>query len=582
LNNLLSQKRGGLKIMKNSHSNCLLKTYSANRIALIGIAMILMVTTKSVIAADVYWDGGSSGTGSSLSTTNNWVGNVNPTATDRAIISTNNLTSPATAVPGVMSISTANLYASSLTFANNFNTSNSVTVGNGSGNSGSASTIRLYGDSSANLIDVQTTSGTITIANIVSGAAANATLKVQLFGSGAMNVASGATLSLSSAVENGAGISSVNLTKTGQGTLILDSANTYVGQTILNAGTLQVGSPTALSTSAVTINGGVLAAKGSPRTLGNNITVGGDFTLGGAGQSLTLNGTVALGGATRAITLLNDATLGGVISNGGLTLISANSRSLTLNAANTYALSTTVNGGTLTVGTSGSIDNSTLIDIKSGATFNVSSKTSGFTVGSGQILKNNGTVTGALVVNGGLQGSGSLGAVTLNNGSLLNPGNSPGNLTATSAIWNSGATYNWEIASLTGSAGTNWDLFTVSGALNLSNLSSSAKFNLTLDSGGALAGFSPTAEYSWTFAKAASITGLTSTTAGTDISSLFNIAAGNFNGGVGPTNGFKVLVGETTGGYTSLNIVPEPSTPALMGLGMVALLAVRSIRRRLS
>ena len=568
--------------MKNSHSNCLLKTYSANRIALIGIAMILMVTTKSVIAADVYWDGGSSGTGSSLSTANNWVGNVNPTATDRAIISTNNLTSPATAVPGVMSISTANLLASSLTFANNFNTSNSVTVGNGSGTSGSASTIRLYGDASANLIDVQTTSGTITIANIVSGAAANATLKVQLFGSGAINVASGATLSLSSAVENGAGTSSVNLSKIGQGTLILDSANTYVGQTILNAGTLQVGSSTALSTSAVTINGGVLAAKGSPRTLGNNITVGGDFTLGGAGQTLTLNGTVDLGGATRAVTLLNSATLGGVISNGGLTLNSADStRTLTLNVANTYSGSTTVNAGSLSLGASGSIANSSLIDVKSGATFNVTSKTSGFTVGSGQILKNNGTVTGALVVNGGLQGSGSLGAVTLNNGSLLNPGNSPGNLTATSAIWNSGATYNWEIASLTGSAGTNWDLFTVSGALNLSNLSSSAKFNLTLDSGGALAGFSDTADYSWTFAKAASISGI-ATTAGTDITSLFNIASGNFNGGVGPTNGFKVVVGETTGGYTSLNIVPEPSTPALMGLGMVALLAVRSMRRRLS
>ena len=557
------------------------KSCFAQRVALVTTTLFLMTTTQWAQAADIFWDGGTSGAGSSLVTSGNWVGNVNPTSTDRAIISTNNLTSPATAVQGVLSISNDNFAISSLTFANNFNTSNSVSIGNGSTTSANVSTIRLYGDASANLIDVQTTSGTITIANVVSTGAS--TLKVQLFGSGAMNVASGATLSLSSAVENGAGISSVNLTKIGQGTLILDSANTYVGQTILNAGTLQVGSNTALSTSAVTINGGVLAAKGSPRTLGNNITVGGDFTLGGAGQSLTLNGTVALGGATRAITLLNSATLGGVISNGGLTLNSADStRSLTLNAANTYALSTTVNGGTLTVGASGSINNSTLIDIKSGATFNVSSKTSGFTVGSGQILKNNGTVTGGLLVNGGLQGSGSLGAVTLNTGSLLNPGNSPGILTATSAIWNSGATYNWEIASLGSTPGTNWDLFTVSGALNLSNLSSSAQFNLTLDSGGALAGFSNTAEYIWTFAKAASITGLTSTSAGTDISSLFNIAAGNFNSGTGPTNGFKVFVGETSGGYTNLNLmaVPEPSAGALLGLGMVALVAVRSFRRR--
>ena len=143
------------------------KSCFAQRVALVTTTLFLMTTTKWAQAADIFWDGGSSGTGSSLSTANNWVGNLNPTSTDRAIISTNNLTSPATAVPGVMSISTANLAASSLTFANNFNTSNSVTVGNGSGTSGSASTIRLYGDASANLIDVQTTSGAITIALLI-------------------------------------------------------------------------------------------------------------------------------------------------------------------------------------------------------------------------------------------------------------------------------------------------------------------------------------------------------------------------------------------------------------------------------
>ena len=557
------------------------KSCFAQRVALVTTTLFLMTTTKWAQAADIFWDGGTSGTGSSLITAGNWLNNLNPTSTDRAIISTNNLPSGVTAVPGVFSISNGNLLASSLIFSNNFNTSNSVTIGNGTTSSANVSTIRLYGDASANLIDVQTTSGAITIANVVS--TGTSTLKVQLFGSGAMNVASGATLSLSSAVENGALISSVNLTKIGQGTLILDSANTYVGQTILNAGTLQVGSNTALSTSAVTINGGVLAAKVSSRTLGNNITVGGDFTLGGAGQNITLNGTVNLGDATRAITLLNSATSGGVISNGGLTLNSASStRSLTLNAVNTYSGSTTINGGILSVGASGSIDNSSLIDVKSGATFNVSSKTSGFTVGSGQILKNNGTVTGGLLVNGGLQGSGSLGAVTLNTGSLLNPGNSPGTLTASSSIWNSGATYNWEIDNATGTAGTNWDLFTVTGGLDLTNLNSSSPFNLTLSSNGALTGFNAASPYEWTFAKAASITGLPSTTVGTDISSLFAIASGSFNSGAGPTNGFKVLVGETTGGYTNLNLttVPEPSSAALMVAGMVALIVVRAVRRR--
>jgi len=97
-----------------------------------------------------------------------------------------------------------------------------------------------------------------------------------------------------------------------------------------------------------------------------------------------------------------------------------------------------------------------------------------------------------------------------------------------------------------------------------------------------LAGFSSTSDYTWTFAKAASITGLSSTSAGTDISALFNISATNFNGGTGPTNGFKVVVGETSAGYTSLNLmaVPEPSASSLMGIGLGALMILRNLRRK--
>jgi hypothetical protein len=203
----------------------------------------------------------------------------------------------------------------------------------------------------------------------------------------------------------------------------------------------------------------------------------------------------------------------------------------------------------------------------------------------GGLLKVNGSA-GSVVVNefGSLGGAGTVGAVTLNSGSLLKPGNSPGNLTAASSVWNAGATYEWQITSLTGTAGTDWDLFTVTGGLDLFALSSSATFNLSLDSTGALAGFSDASEYTWTFAKAAGITGLSSTDAGTDISSLFNISATNFNVGTGPANGFKVVVGETSGGYTSLNLttVPEPSASSLMGIGLGALMIVRTFRRRQS
>jgi len=404
----------------------------------------------------------------------------------------------------------------------------------------------------------------VTISQMVgltSSGANSRTLSVGGSGAGGVNFMGG--------LENGSSTASLSLRVNNSSTTVrIDAASTYTGGTILDAGTIALGSATALGTGNLTINGGGIASISSARTIANNITANGDFKLGGLNQSLTLNGTLGLGGGTRTISLGNSATVNGVISNGGLSIGGDGSgtiRTMTLvSGANSYSGATTVSSANLLV--SGSIASS-----------------SGTTVGNLGSLTVNGTASGVTVNSGGsLLGSGTVGAVTLNNGSFLKPGNSPGNLTAASSVWNSGATYEWQITSLTGTAGTNWDLFTVSGALDLTNLSSSSKFNLTLNSGGALAGFSPTADYSWTFAKAASITGLTSTTAGTDISTLFNIAAGNFNGGVGPTNGFKVLVGETTGGYTSLNIVPEPSTPALMGLGMVALLAVRSIRRRLS
>jgi autotransporter-associated beta strand protein len=415
------------------------------------------------------------------------------------------------------------------------------------------------------------------------------------FSEGTLNLTGGAKEFMGTSTMNGTVNSTGVALNLDGGALLTGTGNINMNggsiNTVFNSGT---GSS---ATIAKNINAGstalnLVAASAKNLEIYGNITASGDLTISGSGKT-KLTGTgnnlsgaisigsggvnVAAGGLTGSAGITNNgtlsfndvsnATLNRVISGtGSVTNAVANDVKVTLGAVNTYTGTTSVTNGILEVASAGSIASSATT---------VGSSTSGT-----GILIANGTV-GNVLNYGTLTGSGTAGAVTLYNGSFLKPGNSPGNLTATSSIWNSGATYEWQITSLTGTAGTNWDLFTVSGALDLTNLSSSAKFNLALDSGGALAGFSPTADYSWTFAKAAGITGIT-TTAGTDITSLFNIASGSFNGGVGPTNGFKVLVGETTGGYTSLNIVPEPSTPALMGLGMVALLAVPSIRRRLS
>jgi hypothetical protein len=45
-----------------------------------------------------------------------------------------------------------------------------------------------------------------------------------------------------------------------------------------------------------------------------------------------------------------------------------------------------------------------------------------------------------------------------------------------------------------------------------------------------------------------------------------------------------VVVGETTGGYTNLNLttVPEPSASSLMGIGLSVLMILRTFRRQQS
>ena len=305
-------------------------------------------------------------------------------------------------------------------------------------------------------------------------------------------------------------------------------------------------------------------------------TVSGGATLdqSGSGNLKFTSAMTSTNGTGAKKIYLTGSTVGTGEFAGSISDFGANTNSLvktgtgqwSLSGANTYTGATEVREGTLQISSGGSI-------------------TSTATISNTATLLVNGTAGAVNVETGGsLGGAGTVGAVTLNSGSLLKPGNSPGNLTAASSVWNAGATYEWQITSLTGTAGTDWDLFTVTGGLDLSALSSSATFNLSLDSTGALAGFSDTSEYTWTFAKAAGITGLSSTDAGTDISTLFNILATNFNGGTGPANGFKVMVGETSAGYTSLNLmaVPEPSAASLMGIGLAALMIVRTFRRRQS
>lgn len=303
-----------------------------------------------------------------------------------------------------------------------------------------------------------------------------------------------------------------------------------------------------------------------------------DIEFGGAGN-FRVNGAIKNSGAgIRGLEKTGDGTLtlAGTGNNyNGSTLVDRGTVSL----LGSLTGSTNINVSTnpVVVAASTTRTATATLNVSSGATLLNNSTT---TVYSGGNLIVNGTA-GAVVLesNGLLGGSGTVGAVTLKSGSLLTPGNSPGLLTAASSSWAAGSTYQWQIDDATGSAGTNWDLFSVTGALDLSALSSSGQMNLVLESL-SIANFSTTSSYTWVIAQAGSFTG-TGLADGTNVTSLFNIDAADFNSGVGPANGWKVEVGSANGLRTlNLMAIPEPSTGSMLGLGLVGLVVTRLLRRK--
>jgi autotransporter-associated beta strand protein len=356
------------------------------------------------------------------------------------------------------------------------------------------------------------------------------------------------------------------VTKTTGGTVSLGRASTYSGGTTLTAGTLQIASASTgsvgsiissgIGTGTLNLNGGTLSSgSGTARTLLNDVTVGGNVTLGDASNSGTLSFSagVDLGGSVRTLTTASAINFDGVVSNGGIN--KAGAGNLTLGGANTYTGTTSINAGTLAV--------------------------TGSLLSSGTVLVNDG---------GSLSGSGSVGAVTLGSGSFLRPGNSPGTLTAASSIWEAGSTYSWEtltIPSLDKLEGRDWDLFSVTGALDMSDLSSSSastKMNLVLNSL-SLVGFDTSTPYTWVIAKAGSFTGYDDDN--TNLTSLFDIDTANFNGGLLanlPTGGFQVVTGTDSSNLRTLNLmaIPEPSTGSMLGFGLGGLVLTRLLRRKKS
>ena len=412
----------------------------------------------------------------------------------------------------------------------------------------------------------------------------------------------------------------------------LDSANAISSSSSLlgassvdQVGTLEIGVASDIvlnSFGTATIDGNNLIFKnssGTQRSLtftnaNNYITLSASTTGSkkldnqSANLDIRFNGNIDIGSSSNnnvTFTGAGNFRVDGALTNGSSTgvrgLQKTGSGTLTLaGTGNNYNGETKVDVGTLLLTNSATLTGSTALTVSTAGTVSTSSTTrtavATLNVASGSSLLSGSTTTvysgGNLIVNGTagavvlesnglLGGSGDVGNVELKSGSLLTPGNSPGTLTAASSSWAAGSTYQWQIDDATGSAGTNWDLFSVTGALDLSALSSSGQMNLVLESL-SIANFSTTSSYTWVIAQAGSFTG-TGLADGTNVTSLFNIDAADFNSGVGPTNGWKVEVGSANGLRTlNLMAIPEPSTGSMLGLGLAALVVTRLLRRKTS
>jgi len=429
---------------------------------------------------------------------------------------------------------------------------------------------------------------------------------------------------------SGSGIAKVS----GGGDLYLNnSGNTYSGGTEVGTGRIYVGSDRALGATTGAVNFGTTTNSLLAITSDVSFNASRNFTMSAAGytanidtgaNNVTINGVIApISGVTGGLlaklgtgaltlggnntysggTIVSDGTLigttaslqGAITNNAAVifnqsssgsyanvmsgtgSLSKTNSGTVTLTRTNTYSGATTVSQGTLLVDTTGSIASSS-------ATVN------------GGLLNVNGTAGAVTVNNGGsLGGAGTVGSVSLNSGGALNPGNSPGTLTAAQAIVMGGSTYNWQISNSGAgtTAGTDWDLFSVGGLLNMSNVTDANRWNLVVTADGAFTGWNNNnSPYEYIFAQAAdlSLASGFSTATGTDVTSLFNITTSGFTSTSLPNyqynaaGDFKVLVGRGSNDVITLNLqaVPEPSTGSMLGLGLAGLVATRLFRRKSS
>jgi len=207
-------------------------------------------------------------------------------------------------------------------------------------------------------------------------------------------------------IGNGIAGGKLAIIKNGAGSWTLSGANTFTGGVTLSAGTLKLGSSTALGATAgkLTITGGTLDSDGKTISNNNPQDWNGDFTYSGASGTLNLgDGAVTMNASRKVTVSTNPLTVGGAIGDGGsgygLTKLGAGTLTLDGLAASTFKGGLRIYAGTLLLDFANLGTPTNLID--SGNTLTLGSGTLSIIGKTGALVSTSQTFAGLTITGGG-------------------------------------------------------------------------------------------------------------------------------------------------------------------------------------